>query len=159
MIELIALSPWMRWTVLLLLFALVSGLAFVGLRAVASRRLILERLDAQSREAMVSESAAARLSMASSRASAWSRLTERIERGGLSLGDSDPKALQRKMIAAGYRSPAAPKIFTLVRIIMIIVLPLAIMLPKLLSDEPISAGRRFCRVGAFYSQSFYHRQS
>ncbi len=160
MVELIALSPWMRWTVLLLLFAVVSGLAFVALRAFASRRLILERLDSQSREAMAAESAAARLSMANSRASAWSRLTERIERGGLSLGDSDPKALQRKMIAAGYRSPAAPKIFTLVRIIMIVVLPLAILLPQLLSDEPVSLlslylqGAGFAALGLFLPNLF-----
>ncbi|WP_194954697.1 type II secretion system F family protein [Sphingopyxis solisilvae] len=160
MVELIALSPWMRWTVLLLLFAVVSGLAFFALRAVASRRLILERLDSQSREAMAAESAAARLSMANSRASAWSRLTERIERGGLSLGDSDPKALQRKMIAAGYRSPAAPKIFTLVRIIMIVVLPLAILLPQLLSDKPVSLlslylqGAGFAALGLFLPNLF-----
>jgi tight adherence protein C len=138
MVELIALTPLMRWTVLLLLFAFVSGLAFLLLRSLTNRRLILDRLDAQSREAMASDSAAARLTMANSRASAWSRLTDRIERGGLSLGDSDPKALQRKMLAAGYRSPAAPKIFTLVRIILIVMLPLAILLPQLLSNEPPS---------------------
>ena len=138
MVELIALTPLMRWTVLLLLFAVVSGLAFLLLRSLTYRRLVLDRLDAQSREAMATDSAAARLAMANSRASAWSRLTERIERGGLSLGDSDPKALQRKMLAAGYRSPAAPKIFTLVRIILIVVLPLAILLPQLLSNEPPS---------------------
>ncbi len=138
MVELIALTPLMRWTVLLLLFALVSGLAFLLLRSLTNRRLILDRLDTQSREAMAAGSAAARLTMANSRASAWSRLTDRIERGGLSLGDSDPKALQRKMLGAGYRSPAAPKIFTLVRIILIVALPLAILIPQLLSDEPPS---------------------
>ncbi len=160
MIELIALSPWMRWTVLLLLFAMVSWPAFVALRSVASRRLILDRLDAQSREAMASESAAARLSMVNARASAWSRLTERIERGGLSLGDSDPKALQRKMIAAGYRSPAAPKIFTLVRIVMIVAMPLAILLPQLLSGKPVSLlslylqGAGFAALGLFLPNLF-----
>lgn len=138
MVELIALTPLVRWTVLLLLFALVSGLALLLLRSLTNRRLILDRLDTQSREAMASDNAAARLNMANVRASAWSRLTDRIERGGLSLGDSDPKALQRKMLAAGYRSPTAPKIFTLVRIILIVALPLAVLLPQLLSNEPPS---------------------
>ena len=136
MVELIALTPLMRWTVLLLLFALVSGLAFLLLRSLTNRRLILDRLDTQSREAMASDRAAARLTMANSRASAWSRLTERIERGGLSLGDSDPKALQRKMLAAGYRSPAAPKIFTLVRIILIVALPRARALSAKCFENP-----------------------
>ena len=138
MVETIALSPFMRWTVLSLLFATVSALAFLAIRAFLSRRLVLGRLDEQSRAAMTKESVAARLGAVNARASAWAKLTERIERGGLSLGDSDPKALQRKMLAAGYRSPAAPKIFTLVRLLLIVALPLLILLPQLASDEPIS---------------------
>lgn len=137
MVELIALSPFMRSAFLLLLFAVVSGLAFLAIRALLGRRLVLDRLEEQSRAA-ISESAAASLQASHVRASAWARLTERIERGGLSLGDSDPKALQRKMIAAGFRSPDAPKIFTLIRLIMIVALPSAIVLPQLASSEPLS---------------------
>lgn len=137
MIELIALSPLMRSIVLLLLFAAVSALAFLAIRALLGRRLVLERLEVQSRAA-ISDSAAASLQAANARAGAWARLTERIERGGLSLGDSDPKALQRKMIAAGFRSPDAPKIFTLIRLILIVALPAAIVLPQLASSEPMS---------------------
>jgi tight adherence protein C len=139
MIEQIALSPFMRWTVLLLLFALVSALAFLAIRAIMSRRLVLDRLGTQAAAALTAEGAAARLGASNARASAWAKLTERIERGGLSLGDSDPKALQRKMAAAGYRSPQAPKIFTLVRLVLIILLPSAVILPQMMSGEPMTA--------------------
>lgn len=137
MVEQIALSPFMRWAVLLLLFALVSAAAFLAIRTLVSRRLILNRLGRESKSA-ISESAAAMLESSTAKASSWASLTERIERGGFSLGDSDPKALQRKMIAAGYRSPQAPKIFTLVRLLLIILLPSLIVLPQLVSDKPIS---------------------
>lgn len=137
MVEQIALSPFMRWTVLLFLFALVSAVAFLAIRTLLSRRLILDRLGKESRSAL-SEGATAMLEASTAKASAWARLTERIERGGFSLGDSDPKALQARMLAAGYRSPQAPKIFTLVRLLLIVLLPSLVVLPQLASDKPIS---------------------
>ncbi|MBO9696301.1 MAG: type II secretion system F family protein [Sphingopyxis sp.] len=137
MVEQIALSPFMRWTVLLFLFALVSAVAFLAIRTLLGRRLILDRLGKESRSAR-SEGATAMLEASTAKASAWARLTERIERGGFSLGDSDPKALQARMLAAGYRSPQAPKIFTLVRLLLIVLLPSLVVLPQLASDKPIS---------------------
>lgn len=148
MIEQIALSPFMRWAFLLLLFALVSAAAFLAIRTLLSRRLILNRLGAESKSA-VAESAVAMLEASTAKASAWARLTERIERGGFSLGDSDPKALQGKLIAAGYRSPQAPKIFTLVRLLLIFVLPSLIVLPQLASDKPISLLRLYLQGAGF----------
>ncbi|MBJ7498782.1 MAG: type II secretion system F family protein [Sphingopyxis sp.] len=137
MVEQIALSPLMRWAVLLLLFALVSALAFLAIRTLLSRKLILDRLGQESKRA-IPESASAMQEAMVAKTSAWAKLTERIERGGFSLGDSDPKALQGKMIAAGYRSPQAPKIFTLVRLLLIILLPSLVVLPQLASDKPVS---------------------
>lgn len=137
MVEQIALSPLMRWAVLLLLFALVSALAFLAIRTLLSRKLILDRLGQESKRA-IPESASAMQEAMVAKTSAWAKLTERIERGGFSLGDSDPKALQGKMIAAGYRSPQAPKIFTLVRLLLIILLPSLVVLPQLASDKPAS---------------------
>lgn len=137
MVEQIALSPLMRWAVLLLLFALVSALAFLTIRTLLSRKLILDRLGQESKRA-IPESASAMQEAMVAKTSAWAKLTERIERGGFSLGDSDPKALQGKMIAAGYRSPQAPKIFTLVRLLLIILLPSLVVLPQLASDKPVS---------------------
>lgn len=138
MIEQIALSPYMRSLVLVLLFAFVSAMTFLAIRTLMSRRLILGRLDEQSRAGIASDDVAAGLQTSSIRASAWARLTDRIERGGFSLGDSNPKALQRKMLAAGYRSPQAPQIFTLVRLLLILLLPSLVVLPQLMSNKPIT---------------------
>lgn len=138
MVEQIALSPVIRVSVLILLFASVSGLAFLAIRSIFSRQAVIARLNEQSRAALGSENAANRLDGQSARASAWARLTERIERGGFSLGDSDPKALQRKMLAAGYRSPQASKIFTLVRLMLIVGLPALVLLPQLIAGKDVS---------------------
>lgn len=137
MVEVIASSPYLRFAALLLLFAIVTVLAFVAIGALASRRLVQGRLEEQSKS-LVDSAATATAGLHASRAGAWARMTEIIERGGLSLGDSNPKALQRKMLAAGYRSPHASKVFTLVRLLLIILLPSLVVLPQLASSEPVS---------------------
>lgn len=137
MIELLATSPYLRALSLVAIFFLVSSLGFVALRALADRRQVLGRLGtvAPLRE----DDGGARGSLTSDgKASAWARLAERIERGGISLGDTNAKALERKMVAAGYRSPHAGKIYTLARLLLIFVLPSIILLPQLFSGQPIS---------------------
>jgi len=54
----------------------------------------------------------------------WARLVQLVEDSGLSLADSDPDALRAKMIAAGFDSPIAPRLYVLVRLALILVLPL-----------------------------------
>ncbi|MGN7932781.1 type II secretion system F family protein [Sphingopyxis sp. 22461] len=114
----------------------MSSLGFALMRRFDDRQQILGRLG-EARDVVTAETGAG-LRASDVRASAWAKLAARIESSGLSLGDSDPKGLQRKMIAAGYRSPSAPKVFTLVRLLLIFALPIAIVVPQLLSSEPKS---------------------
>ncbi|WP_245798780.1 type II secretion system F family protein [Sphingopyxis flava] len=53
----------------------------------------------------------------------WLKLTERIEKAGLNLADTKGDELRQKMIAAGFTSPAAPKLFTLTRLVLVLLLP------------------------------------
>lgn len=69
--------------------------------------------------------------------SAWARLADMIERTGLDLNDTKSERLRDKLIAAGYTHPAAPRIFTLMRIIVMAVLPLTfVLLAYAYSEEP-----------------------
>lgn len=55
--------------------------------------------------------------------SAWWRLIDIVEQSGLSLSDSNPDALRRRLVAAGFESPDAPRLFTLLRLLLIFLLP------------------------------------
>ncbi len=55
---------------------------------------------------------------------AWLNLVNSIEKSGLSLADTKDDALRQKLAAAGYTAPYAPRVYTLVRLVMVIGLPL-----------------------------------
>lgn len=137
MAEVLISSPYLRIAFLFIVFIAVTSIVFTLIRAIVNRRQVLGRLDESQTLALV-EGATGGLRGADERGNAWAKLAARIESSGLSLGDSDPQGLRRKLIAAGYRSPHAPKIFTLLRLMLIFALPAAIVLPQLLSDEPKS---------------------
>ncbi|MGN3975096.1 type II secretion system F family protein [Tsuneonella sp. SYSU-LHT278] len=54
----------------------------------------------------------------------WARLADTIERAGLNLGDTKSDRLRDQLVAAGYRAPSAPRIYTLVRLALVVLLPL-----------------------------------
>jgi len=137
MIEALATSSYLRTIFLVMLFFAVSSLGFVLMRIFVDRRQILGRLHSAAGPKR-DMSVAHETLTSEGKAGAWAQLAERIERGGISLGDSNAKALERKMLAAGYRSPHAGKIYTLVRLLLIFVLPCAIVLPQLFSSDGIS---------------------
>ncbi len=57
----------------------------------------------------------------------WLRLVESIERTGLPLVDTRDHALRNRLIAAGYSAPHAPRVYTLIRLIMVILLPVLLL--------------------------------
>jgi tight adherence protein C len=58
--------------------------------------------------------------------SAWLRLVNGIEKAGLSLVDTRDDSLRKKLAAAGYSATYAPRVYTLVRLVLVIGLPLLI---------------------------------
>lgn len=54
---------------------------------------------------------------------AWVALANAVEKAGISLDDTKADQLRRLMLMAGYRSPSAPRIYTLARIILLILFP------------------------------------
>ena len=127
MLELIAQNPGLRTLLLIFLFATVAAVTFFSTRAVGTRQLVRGRL-LESDTADHSASA----SMASLRTdrvqSNWLKLVDAIEKRGLSLVDTKDKAVRQRLIAAGFTAPHAPRVYTLVRLVMVIGLPILALL-------------------------------
>lgn len=136
MLELIASNSIVRMIALAAVFMLTVLLSF-GLFSQLNRRTVvrsmLQRLNDAGHSPVGAESLRNRANE-----SAWSRLAAAIETAGLNLADSRNDRLAAKLHAAGYHSPAAPKIFTLVRLAMLLVLPLAYLTLALSANEPPS---------------------
>lgn len=121
MIDLIASSPVIKTAVLFGIFAVIAFFAFVGLNLALRRRderIALEKLVVARPEQAFSGS------LRSDRnTSAWARMAQKIEQAGLSLSDSKDDRLSAKLREAGYSSPSASRIFTLIRLTMVFALP------------------------------------
>jgi tight adherence protein C len=126
MIELVAENHLLRSVLLALLFALVAIAAYFVAQTMAVREAARQRL---LEGAAVPQSTETMASLRAERVeSAWLRLVNSIEAKGLSLVDTKDEALRQKLIAAGYAAPYAPRVFTLVRLLMVVGLPLLVLI-------------------------------
>jgi tight adherence protein C len=136
MFSYIALSGNLRIAVLLGVFAFVS-VAVIWTYAFLSNRAALQSRLSAMEQGVASASGAGGL-RADSLNSGWTRLADAIEKRGISLVDTRSENQRSKLIAAGFHSAAAPRIFTLVRLIMTLGLPLIFVLFILSSANPTS---------------------
>lgn len=121
MIDLIASSLVIKTAVLFGIFAVIAFLAFVGLNLALRRRderIALEKLVVARPEQAFSGSL-----RSDGNTSAWARMAQKIEQAGLSLAASKDDRLSAKLREAGYSSPSASRIFTLIRLTMVFALP------------------------------------
>src|SRR6478672_13819755 len=58
-----------------------------------------------------------------------------IEKSGLSLIDTKDQALRQKLVAAGFTSSYAPRVYTLVRLLLVIGLPALVLFVFWLTDS------------------------
>lgn len=152
MVEVLASSPYLRSLFLVVLFFVVSSIGFQLIRSLVDRRQVLGRLEAT---AKVDVAINHETLTSDGKASAWAKLADRIERGGISLGDSDSKALNRKMVSAGFRSPHAGKIYTLARLVLIFILPCLIVVPQLVSGKDVSLFKLYLQGAGLALIGFY----
>ncbi|MEZ5681358.1 MAG: type II secretion system F family protein [Erythrobacter sp.] len=133
MIDFLIANPVARFSLLALIFALVIfGVLTAG-------RLSSQRIETrQNIQKIAGGGVKRRESLQDRRTNAWAALAERVEKAGLSLADTKGDLLSEKLAAAGYTSPAAPKIFTLVRFSLVILLPLAYLVLQRLGQAEIS---------------------
>jgi len=122
MAELIAANPALKFALLTALFVLVAGFAYAGAGYLDARRSTRKRL--LSGGSATEESALLATSLRSENAStAWLTLVNNIEKAGLSLADTKDEALRRRLAAAGFTASYAPRVYTLVRLALVIGLP------------------------------------
>jgi tight adherence protein C len=127
MLELIAENAALRMLLLGLLFVLVVAGAYFAAQLATARQLARRRL---LEEAPVAGGGARVMgSLRTDQAeSAWLKLVNSIEKSGLSLVDSKDEKLRGKLAAAGFTATHAPRVYTLVRLVLVIGLPIVVFL-------------------------------
>src|SRR5689334_10808380 len=117
MLQLIAENPGLRMLLLLLLFAVVAGVTYFSTRAVGTRQMVRSRL--LETDTGLRASSANMASLRTDRVqSSWLKLVDAIEKRGLSLVDTKDKAVRQRLVAAGFTTPHAPRVYTLVRLVL-----------------------------------------
>jgi len=124
MTALLAEYPLLRLGLLLGLFALVVAGAYFVTSALAARQLSRRRLAEGAHGGHQVVGASLRSQAAEG---AWLKLVNGIEKAGLSLVDTRDDSLRKKLAAAGYTASYAPRIYTLVRLVLVIGLPVAVL--------------------------------
>lgn len=118
--------PILRMIVLVGLFALVAAGAFFIATGIAARQLSRRRLVEEGSGGGHHQFVGASLRTQETQ-SAWLKLVNGIEKAGLSLVDTRGDALRQKLVAAGYKAPYAPRLYTLVRLLLVIGLPVTLV--------------------------------
>ena len=126
MVALIAENTVLRTLLLATLFALVAAGAYFVANALNLRRATRQRLVEEGghsgRDVTVG-------SLRSEQAeNAWLKLVNAVEKAGLSLVDTKDASIRQQLIAAGYTGSYAPRVYTLVRLVMIVALPILALL-------------------------------
>lgn len=134
MTEQILASPTLRMAVMLAIFIAVAALSFAVL-VYANRRTAVQNELQRISESGRSADGGIKDYYAIKR-SAWTAMVERIEKTGLHLGDTKEVRLREKLIAAGYTSPAAPRIYTLTRLALVVLMPSMYLVLALTRPEP-----------------------
>ena len=127
MLDLIADNTTLRLLLLLLLFAGVVLGAYFSVQAFTARQLSRQRL-LEDGPRTTGENYVMGSLRADAVESAWLKLVNSIEKSGLSLVDSKDQALRQKLARAGFTAPYAPRVYTLVRLVLVIGLPLLVFL-------------------------------
>jgi len=127
MLDLIAENNLLRILLLGLLFAAVAAIAYFTAQMVAARQATRRRLLEEGPR--VSGGTQAMGSLRTDRVeSAWLKLVNSIEKSGLSLVDSKDEALRGKLAAAGFTAGYAPRVYTLLRLVLVLGLPITVFL-------------------------------
>ena len=114
-----------RIAMLLLLFLAVGVVAYGLVATLTDRERVRERL-VNERTPDLGEDVLAGAGLRTHDArGAWIALVKAIETAGIPLVDTKDATLRSRMIAAGYRQEHAPRVYSLVRLMMVIGLPVA----------------------------------
>ena len=125
MTELIAQNLLLKLALLAGLFALVMAATYLVASAIGRRQVMRQRLVGEVDPVSLRSDLPDALRVRDT-SGAWIKLVNAVERAGLSLVDTKDQILRAKLIAAGYKAPHAPRVYTLIRLMLVIGLPLAL---------------------------------
>ena len=135
MIDLIASTPIARISILIAIFALVVLVSLLALSFLDRQLIIrgeLREIAGADAPQLVQESLHNRSE------GIWTKLIERVERSGVSLADTKGDVLRDRLRAAGFQSPLAPRLYTLLRLALVVILPSLYLLISLSSGANIT---------------------
>ena len=121
-----------RPLLLLIVFVAVALAAMLIFSVLESYRAVRRRVADQASQA----SGGVRTLRSDQTQTAWIKLVNFIEQRGLSLTDTKDDQLRKKLIAAGYTNPGAPRVFTLIRLVLTLGLPITAVTFSYLATEP-----------------------
>ena len=113
--------PILRWGILLGLFALVAAGAYFATVAFSARQMSRRRLADGSE--LGAHTAVGTSLRSQQQETAWLKLVNGIEKAGLSLVDTRDATMRKRLAAAGYTAPYAPRMYTLIRLVLVFALP------------------------------------
>ena len=124
MLELFSANPILRALLLAVLFAIVAAIAFVAVQSVAARQITRRRLQ----EAVSPRPGQELRSSLRTQTveNTWLKLVNSIEAKGLSLVDTKDASVRRQLVAAGFAAPHAPRVYTLLRLSLVVALPILV---------------------------------
>lgn len=150
MLDLVVQNEMVRILVLLVIFALfVSGSVF-SFNFLGRRAAIRSEIQ---RMSLVADFERPKPGLRGEQLEgAWARIARTVEQAGLSLADTKQERLSENLRAAGFTSPAAPKIYTLARLGLIVLLPIAYIGLVYSTGEPPSFLKMYliCTVLALF---------
>lgn len=132
--------PFVRILILLGIFGVAVWSAYVAIGAVRSSLRVRRQVRMLAHSSDLRPAAE---SLQQGPRNAWWRIVDLIEQSGLSLADSNPDALRRKLVAAGFEGPEAPRLYTLVRLLLIFFLPAVGIAWTLLSGAELTVIRLY----------------
>src|SRR5690606_41185287 len=121
MIELLADNPELKYLLLVILFGVVSATAYFTSFSLTARQATRQRIGEATASPQQNTVVGSLRSDRMERT--WLKLVDGIEKAGLSLVDTKDDSVRRRLIAAGYTAPYAPRVYTLVRLALVIALP------------------------------------
>ena len=125
MIDLLTENVALRILLLVLVFALVAAVGYGAAQSIAARQMTRRRL---AEEGPQFGGTGSMSSLRSDRLeSSWLKLVNAIEKRGLSLVDTKDEAVRQRLIAAGFTASYAPRVYTLLRLTLVVVLPVLVL--------------------------------
>lgn len=120
MFDFVNMPEFARPLILVLVFLLVLVVVLTVAGPVLTRASVKRRIE----ERLEPSTGGGGATLRSERMNAaWVRLVNLIEERGLSLSDTKDAKLRARLIAAGFTHPMAPRVFTLIRLVLTLGLP------------------------------------